>query len=151
MADGSQRERETKEEESYHPAFPSPTAKWERWLSFLGGSIPHRTESQWVFRPVPSISLWLISTVCSWWKLTVPMLVVSNPARASIPRIRDISWTSCFVSRALVDLDRSCEIFARKQGCWETWTLLGREAILSNSSRKEDLSRSHQRSGASDN
>ena len=41
-----------------------------------------------------------------------------------------MSWTSCLVSRAVVDLDLNCEIFARKQGCLETDTFEGRAAIL---------------------
>ena len=36
-----------------------------------------------------------------------------------------ISLTSVFVSRALVDFDRSWESFTRRQGCFEMCTLAG--------------------------
>lgn len=130
----------------YRPTCPSLTSRLARLLSFLGGSIPLRTGSQLVFHPVGSSVCGSSAECDGTQKLTVPMVVVSKPARASIPRIRDISWTSCFVSRALVDLDLNWEIFARKQGCWETWTLLGREAISRKNSRKDSPSRSHPRS-----
>lgn len=43
--------------------------------------------------------------------------------------MRAMSLTNCFVSRVVVEEERSCESFARRQGCEETWTLEGREAM----------------------
>jgi hypothetical protein len=42
----------------------------------------------------------------------------------------DMSWIRRLASRAPVCCDRSCETFARRQGCWDTWTLDGREDML---------------------
>lgn len=58
-------------------------------------------------------------------RLTVPLGEISRPASASTPMIVAISLTSVFVSRALVDFDRSWESFARRQGCFEMCTLAG--------------------------
>ena len=72
-------------------------------------------------------------------KLTFAIVVTSKPARASTPRTSDISWISRFVSCALLELDLSWEIFARKQGCCERWTLLGRDDIANRQSKDSDL------------
>ena len=60
-----------------------------------------------------------------YWKgrLTVPSVATSRPARASVPKIKEMSWTRRFVSRALVSLERSWDSFALRQGCREMWTL----------------------------
>jgi hypothetical protein len=58
-------------------------------------------------------------------RLTIPLGETSRPASASTPMIVAISLTSVFVSRALVDFDRSWESFARRQGCFEMCTLAG--------------------------
>lgn len=63
----------------------------------------------------------------------MPVSVTSSPwARASQPTIVAISCTSCFVSLALVDCERSWLSFARRHGWLETWTFGGSwEAISS--------------------
>ena len=59
-------------------------------------------------------------------RLTVPDGDTCNPAaKASQPTMRAISWTRVFVSRALVSLERSWDIFARRHGWPDTWTLEG--------------------------
>jgi hypothetical protein len=58
-------------------------------------------------------------------RLTVPLGETSRLASASTAMIVAISLTSVFVSRALVDFDRSWESFARRQGCFEMCTLAG--------------------------
>jgi len=58
-------------------------------------------------------------------RLTVPLGETSRPASASTAKIVAISLTSVFVSRALVDFDRSWESFTRRQGCFEMCTLAG--------------------------
>ena len=52
-------------------------------------------------------------------------------ARASEPKSKEISWIKVLTSRALVVLERSCDSLARRQGCVETWTLGGREDMMS--------------------
>ena len=64
-------------------------------------------------------------------KLTLPTVATWRPARASVPNIRVMSCTNCFVSFALIDFERSCDTFALRQGCCEMWTLEGSDdAIL---------------------
>ena|SRR5271168_3293022 len=58
-------------------------------------------------------------------RLTVPLGETSRLASASTAIIVAISLTSVFVSRALVDFDRSWESFTRRQGCFEMCTLAG--------------------------
>jgi hypothetical protein len=52
--------------------------------------------------------------------------------------MRAISFTRALVSRALASLARSCESFARRHGCVETWTLerCDAEAIAEGSFKK---------------
>jgi hypothetical protein len=58
---------------------------------------------------------------------TVPLEVTDTlVASASHPIISAISFTRAFVSREVVDEERSWESFACRQGCLETWTLGGR-------------------------
>ena len=47
-----------------------------------------------------------------------------------MPRIDVMSLTKAWTSRDGFDLDRSCDSLAIKQGCLETWTLLGRDDML---------------------
>lgn len=62
--------------------------------------------------------------------LTVPLDVVCKEvAKASQPRMRAISCTRAFVSRALMELERSWESLAIRQGCLEMWTLGGRLVV----------------------
>src|SRR2546429_6531717 len=63
-------------------------------------------------------------------RLTVPLGETSRLASASTATIVAISFTSVFVSRALVDFDRSRESFTRRQGCFDTCTLAGRGAAM---------------------
>ena len=65
-------------------------------------------------------------------KLTVPTVTTSRPARASVPKISVISCSSCLVAFASVDLERSCDSFALKQGCRDMWTLEGSVDMLEN-------------------
>lgn len=61
----------------------------------------------------------------------MPAFSVDNPcARASQPIMVAISWTSRFVSAALVEEDRSWLSFAFTHGWVETWTLDGRELAM---------------------
>ena len=46
-------------------------------------------------------------------------------ARASNPKINEISWISVFTSRALVSLDRNWLSLARREGCDDTRTFDG--------------------------
>ena len=50
---------------------------------------------------------------------------------ASVERMREISWMRFFTSLAEELWERSCESLARRDGCWETWTLEGRGAMMS--------------------
>lgn len=60
--------------------------------------------------------------------LAFPVSVtVSVCPRASQARIVVISWTRSFVSRVDAAWERSCDSFARRQGCAETWTLAGKD------------------------
>jgi hypothetical protein len=60
-----------------------------------------------------------------WLLLRGPSLLLRAAARASEPKIREISWTRALVSRALVVLSRSWESLAWRQGWEEMWTLGG--------------------------
>ena len=59
-----------------------------------------------------------------------PGTAVSAVESASQATIRAISWTSAFVSRELVVLDRSWLSLARRLGCCETWTLGGSDEAM---------------------
>lgn len=59
-----------------------------------------------------------------------PSALFTLEPSASHPIIRAISLTRAFVSREVVEADRSWESFAWRQGCLETWTLAGRGDIL---------------------
>ena len=63
-------------------------------------------------------------------RLTVPLDETLRPASASTAMMVAISWTSVLVSRAFVDLERSCDSLARTQGCFETCTLAGRALAM---------------------
>lgn len=65
---------------------------------------------------------------------------------ASHPTIKLISCTSAFVSLEFAELDLSCESFAWRQGCVETWTFGGRlevDMVLVFDSLEEVKSRSN--------
>lgn len=63
--------------------------------------------------------------------LTIPLEVTCKLApKASQPSIIAMSFTNLLVSLDPVVLERSWESFARKQGCWETWILLGSEDAM---------------------
>lgn len=71
--------------------------------------------------------------------LTVPLdVVVKAVAKASQPRMRAISCTRAFVSRAMAVFERSWESFAIRQGCLERCTLGGR-VVVDMIGRFEDL------------
>lgn len=64
-------------------------------------------------------------TGCTFGPLVGAMAFV----KASQDRISVISFIKAFVSLELVDFDRSWLIFASKLGCWETWTLGGKDMV----------------------
>lgn len=80
-------------------------------------------------------------------RLTVPLGETSRPASASTATIVAISLTRVFVSRALVDFDRSCESFARRQGCFDTCTLAGRGAAMTRKIVGEEPKHGQQQKG----
>lgn len=60
--------------------------------------------------------------------MSVPLETgVSSVERAAQPRIRVISWTRDFESRALVLEERSWDSLARRQGWVDRWTVRGRD------------------------
>lgn len=59
-----------------------------------------------------------------------PGELVRALARASVPRIRVISLMRVLTSRAVVEVERSWESLAWRQGWVEMWTLGGREDIV---------------------
>lgn len=58
---------------------------------------------------------------------TVPDSISGRDESASVPRMTEMSWISWVVSLEEVDLERSCESLARRQGCFDMWTFVGRE------------------------
>jgi hypothetical protein len=74
---------------------------------------------------------------CEKKRLTIPLGETSRPASASTAMIVAISLTSVLVSRALVDLDRSWESFARRHGCFEMCTLAGSVVVIAIVRRRE--------------
>jgi hypothetical protein len=124
---------------SYLPPCPSRTVGWAPRKCLLGGFRTSGTRNQEGFCPTESDSVSVNPWSTVRWStqsqgnaiLTVgPGVEVSTFPSASQPTIKAMSCISVLTSLAGVLCDRSWLSFARRHGCWETWTVDGSGADI---------------------